>query len=71
MDSQKIITAPFSDLALGTRFRYNPDHSEIFVKIDNNVIAEWDEALKTDKWIGQGIFSFAGIENLDTVVVVE
>ncbi len=71
MDNEKTVTAPFSDLALGTRFRYNPSDEQVFVKISPTQIAKWDEDKKTDRWIGQGIYSFSDDENLDTVVVVE
>jgi len=47
----------FSDLALGTKFKYVKDNN-IWVKISGTTIAEWDENEKTSNWIGQQICCF-------------
>lgn len=63
--------APFYKLALGTRFKYNEsDDGAIWVKISSNLIAGWDESLKTDNWIGQHICCFSESENLAGEVCV-
>ena len=51
----------FNKLALGARFRYiqaGSNKNRTWVKIGANTIAEWDEAKKTDNWIGQRICCF-------------
>ena len=47
----------FSDLALGTRFKYIKDN-KVWVKISATTIAEWDEGEKASNWIGQQICCF-------------
>lgn len=47
----------FQDLALGTKFKYTGKH-KVWVKIDFFTIAEWNEDLKTSKWVGQNICCF-------------
>ena len=59
----------FSKLALGTRFRYTKS-KKIWIKIGKNLIAEWDESLKTDAWIGQQICCFSNIDDLTVYVNV-
>lgn len=64
----------FSKLALGTRFRYintgNIGKKRLWVKIGANTIAEWDEAQKTDNWIGQRICCFTDTFDTDIDVIV-
>jgi len=63
---------PFYKLALGTRFKYNEsdDDDAIWVKLSTNIIAGWDEDLKTDNWIGQHICCFSESEDLTGEVYV-
>lgn len=51
---------PFSHLALGGKFIYIPSikgHEQVYVKLSNDRIAEWDEKMLTAHWTGQGIHS--------------
>jgi len=59
----------FSELALGTRFRYI-ESMKIWTKIGANLIAEWDESLKTDTWTAQQICCFSDTDNLAVYVNV-
>ena len=54
-------TVPFSHLAIGAKFRYLPDTDEkkVFVKIGPNTIAQWNNKMVHDRWIGQLIFCFS------------
>ena len=56
-----MMTVPFSNLALGAKFRYLPDTDEtkVYVKIGPNSIAQWDTKKVHDRWIGQLIFCFS------------
>lgn len=47
----------FNKLALGTKFKYAKEN-KVWVKIDANTIAEWDESEKASNWIGQRICCF-------------
>jgi hypothetical protein len=60
---------PFKDLALGTRFKYATG-GNVWVKISELNIAEWDTNLQTDKWIGQRICSFSYNNNTHLCVEV-
>ena len=64
MNDQKV---KFKNLALGTRFCYKFGSKE-WVKIGAVTIAEWDEKLKTSRWLGQSICAFD--ENDDTAKLV-
>jgi len=57
----------FKDLALGAKFSYKSG-SKQWVKISAVAIAEWDESLKTSRWMGQSICTFE--ENNDTTKFV-
>ncbi len=46
----------FSDLAFGARFE--DGSKKTYVKIDYNVIAEWDSDKIADSWHGQKIYPF-------------
>jgi hypothetical protein len=64
----------FSNLALGTRFRYTDagkiGEKRLWVKIGANTIAEWDELQKTDNWVGQQICLFTDTFDTDVYVNV-
>ena len=60
----------FCELALGTRFQYAAGDSKVWVKIDINKIAEWNESLKTDMWIGQQICCFNDVDDITVYVRV-
>lgn len=47
----------FGALALGSRFCYTAG-GQVFVKITAYTVAEWDPALETATWSGQGIYQF-------------
>jgi len=59
----------FSELALGTRFRYTKS-KKVWTKIGANLIAEWDESSKTNTWIAQQICCFNDIDDLAVYVNV-
>jgi hypothetical protein len=59
----------FGELALGTKFRYAKS-KKIWTKIGANLIAEWDETLKTDTWIAQQICCFSDMDDLAVYVNV-
>jgi len=59
----------FSELALGTRFQH-VQSKKIWTKIGANLIAEWDEFLKTDTWIAQQICCFSYKDDLAVYVNV-
>lgn len=46
----------FNILPLGTRFKYT-EIDKIFVKIDINTVAEWNESQIETNWIGQRVMS--------------
>ena len=70
MEMEKI-RAPFYKLALGARFNYlAPDNEIVWVKISHDTIAEWNECLKVENWIGQNICCFSESESLDAEVDV-
>lgn len=60
---------PFTDLALGAKFKY-PGQKRIWVKIGYDEIAEWDEKMKDCGWTAQQICSFCESDN-DVFGVVE
>ena len=62
-----VLKSEFKNLALGTKFSYER-FSKAWVKIGATTIAEWDEKLKMDGWLGQSIRSFD--ENDDTGKIV-
>lgn len=46
----------FSKLALGSRFKYDDDDTNVWVKIDSRgTIAKWQDEFATASWIGQPI----------------
>ena len=59
----------FKDLALGTKFTYL-DHKKIWVKIGATTVAEWDEKLKTSRWLGQSICAFDEDDSTDKFIHV-
>lgn len=62
--------APYSSLALGTRFSY-VGSERVWVKLRHNSIAEWDERYKTSNWVGQQLCSFEEPDgNFDQLVEV-
>lgn len=50
--------AMFSELALGSLCRY-PGTKKLWVKINDDIIAEWDQKKVASRWIGQQICSVA------------
>jgi hypothetical protein len=69
--------ALFSKLALGTRFRhlgeaYRGILDKTYVKIEHNMIAEWDPDNISTGWTAQGVFHFTedDADSLDVEVEV-
>lgn len=52
----------FSELALGTKFKYKENDIEVYVKIgvelDKGCIALWKEEEKVSNWVCQPVYSF-------------
>lgn len=53
---------PFDILPLGARFMYDEEkhgpQNRVWVKIDINIIAEWDDTQVDTNWVGQQICCF-------------